>query len=365
LLALGFHETVLGQVASSMSLGTLLGAAPAAAIARRMGLRNTLLIAILGGSAATFLRCMSAGEAWLLATAFVNGLFFSWWAVSYSPAIAGLTGERNRRFAFSLDCAIAMSIGVLGGLAGGRLPGLLGHLVHSPGSVSATRAALLIASAVISLAALPIAGLRFPPVPATQTKTYPCNRFLFGFLIALACWSAATGAFNPFFNAFFADHFRMKVERIGVVFSCSQASQLLALLAAPVILRWLGEVRGIASMMLVTGLALFVLAFSPTAATAATVFVGYMAFQYMSGPGIFNMLMSRVVPGERSGASALYFLVTSLAGSISALAGGAAISRYGYPSILIGSAIVAMSAAFLFRALIHDEARTILSPRSR
>jgi predicted MFS family arabinose efflux permease len=364
LLELGFRENVLGQVASCMTLGTLLGAMPAAALTRRVGLRGTLFIAVLGSAASALLRVLSINEAWLLSTAFLNGLFLSAWAVSYSPAIAGLTGEGNRRLAFSLDCATAMTIGVLGGLAGGRLPGLVGHLAHATGPVESKRMVLWLASGLISLAAFPLARLRFQALPKTETRIYPRGRFLLGFLVSLGCWSAATGAFNPFFNAFFAGRMRMSVERIGLTFSCSQASQLLALLLAPTVLKRLGEVAGIASMMLATALALAALAFSPAAGMAASVFVVYMSLQYMSTPGLFSMLMSRVAPGERSGASGLYFLVTSLAGSASALVAGVAISRFGYPSVLIASACTAALAAFLFRARIHEEASAIKSPTS-
>jgi predicted MFS family arabinose efflux permease len=89
---------------------------------------------------------------------------------------------------------------------------------------------------------------------------------------------------------------------------------------------------------------------------AAAVYIGYMSFQYMSEPGIFNLLMNRVAPGERSGASALYFLVTSLAGSLAAFAGGAALSRFGYPPVLVASGCLAMAAAFLFRTLVRERA---------
>jgi len=101
-----------------------------------------------------------------------------------------------------------------------------------------------------------------------------------------------------------------------------------------------------------TACALAALAFSHSGAVAAVWYAGYMSLQYMSEPGLFSMLMERVRPGERSGASALYFLLTSLMGSLSALAAGNAITRFGYPCVLIASAALATLAALLFRILI-------------
>ena len=355
LLGLGYHEDLLGRIAGAMRVGSFLGTIPAAELARRTGLRATLLTAVLGTAATALLRTWNAGEAWLTVGAFCNGIFLALWAVSFSPSIAGFTDERNRRLGFSVACAAGVAIGIPGGLLAGRLPGVMKHLLHSPGSLEPLRWALVAASAVAALGALPAVKLRFASVPRTESRTYPRARSVAGFLIALCCWSAATGAFNPFFNSFFAGRLHMSVRRIGAIFSYSQVAQVLALLSASALLKRLGNVRGIAWTQLATGGALALLAFSSTGAGAASVYIGYMSLQYMSEPGLFHLLMNLVTPGERGGASALYFLATSLTGSLAAFAGGAAISRFGYPPVLVASGCVAMAAAFLFRAVVREK----------
>ncbi len=347
LLGLGYREDVLGRVSSLMSLGTLFGALPAAAIARRIGLRNTLLVAILGSAAAGIFRVLSAQQGWLIATAFIDGLFMSVWAVSYSPAVAGLSTERTRQSAFSIAAALGMSIGILGGLAGGRLPAVIQSALHS-GALDAKRTTLLVASAFAALGAIPAFGLRFSEPLRESAKIYPRGRFLSGFLVALACWSLAVGSFNPFFNAFFA-HLGLATERIGTIYSAGQVAQVVAVLAAPAVLRRLGDARGVAAMQAITAVGLVSLALTPAGAAAAVAYTGYTSFQYMSEPGLFKMLMGGVKPAERTGASALYFLVTSIAASIAALVSGAAIARFGYPPALIGAALIAVLAALLFR----------------
>jgi len=354
LLRLGYRAALLGRIAGSMQVGTFLGALPAAALLRRTGLRATLLTAMLGTAATALFRTWNAGDAWLIAEAFCNGIFLSLWAVSFSPSIAGLTTERNRRFGFSVACAAGIAIGIPGGLVAGRLPGVMQHILHLPGPLEPLRRALAAASALVALGVLPAMGLRFQSVSRTETKTYPRARVVSGFLIALACWSAATASFNPFFNAFFAERLHTSVQRIGAIFSYSHVAQTLALLSASALLRKLGDVKGIAWCQAATGAALALLAFSSSGPAAAAVYIGYMSLQYMSGPGLFHLLMSRVAPGERGGASALCFLVTSLAGSLAAFAGGAAISRFGYSPTLVASGCVAIASAFLFRALVRE-----------
>jgi predicted MFS family arabinose efflux permease len=84
---------------------------------------------------------------------------------------------------------------------------------------------------------------------------------------------------------------------------------------------------------------------------AALGFMGYSAFQWMSEPGMYSLLMSQVSAPERTGASALNFLVVFSANAIAAALAGAALSKYGYSPVLGTAAVVALLAAVLFRTL--------------
>ncbi len=357
LLDLGFHEKYMGLVSGAMTAGTLAGALPAAALARKVGLRTTLLAAILGGAVASALRAIFPQEGAMLVTAFLNGAFFSLWAVSLSPAVAGLSSEKNRSFAFSLVFAQGIGIGVAGGLVAGRLPGVFAHRPFSLGTLEAKRAALFVACGMIALAAPAVARVRLASPPASDEKIYPRSAFVRRFLMALFVWIFATGLFNPFFNAYFARLGHLSVERIGLVFSASQLVQVGAILLAPAVLRRLGEVTGVAAMQFAAAAALACLALAPAGGGAIAIYPVYMAFQYMSSPAVFSMLMGRVSEHERSGASAMNFVVSSLAGMAAAFAGGWAIGRYGYPATMGAAAAMAGLAALLFRVLLHEPSR--------
>jgi predicted MFS family arabinose efflux permease len=227
--------------------------------------------------------------------------------------------------------------------------------------VEAKRAALLLGSALVSLGILPVLRLQFSrghPSPS-EKKIYPRSRFIAGFIFAIFIWSVATGAFNPFFNVYFAQRLRLSVERIGMIFSFSQLAQVMGILAAPLVLRRVGSIKGISYAQLATALTLVLLAFITTPAAAVVSYIAYMAFQYMIEPCIFTLLMDRVTPAERSGASALNFLATSLAGILAAAAAGAAIPRFGYSFVLGTAAILALVAAILMFAT-----RALYSPGS-
>ncbi|MBZ5586794.1 MAG: tRNA-dihydrouridine synthase, partial [Acidobacteriia bacterium] len=347
LLSIGFREGFLGEVAGITTLGTVAGSLPAAALARRVGLRAALLVAMLGAAAACFARAWSGSASWQLGAAFLSGLFFSGWAVVYSPAIAALSDEDNRPFAFSISASVGMTVCSLGGLAAGALPAFLQRHFQTAGVSASERGALFLASGLICLASMAALRLRFPKPLAAEAGVRPRGGFLVPFLAIVSVWAAAVGAFNPLFNSFFAQRLRMSAGRIGVVYSCSQALQAGALLCAPPLLRRLGNGRGIAALQFSAGVALFALAFASAPVPAAAAYICYCCFQYMTEPGVFSMLMGGVAAGERSGASALYCTATSLAAALAAWLGGAAISRFGYSPVLIAAAAAALVCAAL------------------
>lgn len=358
LLDLGKTERFLGQVSAAVTAGTFVGVLPAAAFTRRVGLRRAVLIAILGTAAATTLRALVPWEPALLVSAFLNGLFMCFWAVSLPPAVAGLTNTRNRTFAFSLIASMGIGVGGLAGFLGGRLPGLLSHFVQTLAPVRAKQIALIVGSGLAASAALPGWALVFSDkeAPGPQKKIYPRSKFVYSFLVALFIWSLGTGGFNPFFNAYFSRRLHMRVEMIGSVFSYGQLTQVFVILLAPAVLKRTGEIRGIAYMQFATAIALYLLAFVANPAVAALVYVAYVCFQYMSEPCLLSMLMTRVEPAEQSGASAMNFMVIAGASILAAASAGEMFSRSGYTATLAACAIVTGIAACLFYWLFRPGA---------
>src|SRR4029077_1249391 len=96
------------------------------------------------------------------------------------------------------------------------------------------------------------------------------------------------------------------------------------------------------------------LAASRAASGAAVTYACYTTFQWMSEPGMYSLLMNKVTPSHRSGASAMNFLVVSLSQAIAAAAAGASFARFGYPVVLGTIAAIALMAALMFRVLLRD-----------
>src|SRR6476620_8242981 len=143
----------------------------------------------------------------------------------------------------------------------------------------------------------------------------------------------------------------MLVYQVGLMYSISQMAQVIALLLAPLVLRRLGPISGLMSMQLATAVMLGVLGVGPSGVLAGLVYALYAAFQYMSEPGMYTLLMERVQPQEQSGASALNFLVIFGGQALAASIAGLAVHRFGYPVVLSVAALLAVLAAIFLRQI--------------
>ena len=359
LLKLGFNEAFLGLVSGCMMAGSVAGSIPAGIAISRLGLRGSMIACL------SIIPCMAAILAaglpapLLLAFAFLYGAVSVLWAVLLSPAVAALTNARNRGAGFSVICSSGIAIGILGGAVGGRLPGWMSRVAPGSSVVSQYRGALWAGCAIVLLG-LPFCWkLKLSATLSEMRQTWrlrrPPSNVLY-FLAAVAVWNLGTGSFNPFFTAFFA-HLHMPVERIGLVFSLSQLGQALAILAAPLVFRATGLIRGISRMQLLSAAALVCIAASGGPGTAAFAYGAYMVVQNMSEPGMLNFLMDAVPESERSGVSALNFLVASIVQAIAAVISGMLLPRLGYAPVLLIAAVLCAIAGLLVRLLLAKRER--------
>jgi MFS family permease len=356
LLDLGFREQSLGIIAGAMALGSMAGTIPMGVLARRFGLKRILLTCLLLIAGTFAARACLPWYSAQVVLSFLSGVALCGWAVVLFPAVANVVVEDKLPFAFSILFASAIASCSLGGLAGAGIPAWCQRLsVHYAGAVvsavEAKRITLLLACAVTALAVWPVSRLGSEMPMQRVRSSYRFSPFLVRFLIASACWGAALGFFNPFVSVFFARYLGVPLVRMGVIFSVAQLAQAGAVLVTPLLLRRAGLVAGITLAQLTTAATLGLLAMSHGAMQAAVIFCCYRAAMHMSEPGMQSLLMDRVAVEDRSNASAMNFLVTSIAQAIAAAIAGFAFARFRYPFVLAGIAATTAVAAILFSVL--------------
>jgi len=362
-----FNERSIGWIGGALTLGSVVGTLPAGILARKLGVRPLLIVLFVLASVFNALRAMWVWEPAQIGLAFLAGLSMSAWGVCFLPAVARLTTEKNRTAGFSLIFSVGVATSILGGIVCGYLRQWLGAagILMQPADV---KRLILLASCVVALVGLiPVLRLRIPSEGAksaeTQDRTLSMwlrasklHPFLMRFLPVMALWSAVLAAFTPFANIYLTRDLHIPMVRIGLIFSTVQIVQLCLGFAAPVLFRILGLVNGIVASQIVSAIVLGMLAGAHNAQLAIILYLIFSAAQWMSAPGLYNLLMNEMQDAERSTAAAMTLFLNALGGAAATALAGVLFTRFGYPPVLLGIAAMALAVSTLFRFLISPKA---------
>jgi len=360
-----FNERFLGIATSAFTLGNVAGTIPIGIVVKKCGLKPVLLFCFVAAPCIGMLRAMILWAPAQIGISFLFGAALCCWPVCFAPTVAQITTEKNRVSAFSIVFATGIGTGALAGLAGGYLPGYFagGGVTQLAGGM---KPVLLLASGAAMLGILSILKLRLnAPESNGPSRIRIFHPFLYRFLPAFALWSVVTGSFMPFAAVFLQQQLGLPMRQVGLVFSASQLTQFTAVLLAPSLYRRWGTITGIMCTQIATGVAVFALGHMRGTPTAVALYLGYMGAQFMSGPGLYSLLMARIPDTQRSTASAAQNVTSALCQAASAAVTGGCIVRYGYSAVLSGNAFVAFAATFVLFTLLgkrEEEKRNASAP---
>jgi MFS family permease len=364
LLDFHFNERTIGLVGGAATLGSVIGTLPAGWIARRTGLRPLLAICLIASPLLGVARTLAMWQSAQIGLAFLSGLGMCLWGVCFLPALARLTTEENRASAFSLIFSVGIGTTALGGVVCGYLPQWLKMAGFAMQAVEVKRLILTVSCGIAAVALIPLLRLRLPlpeSEPQTQSKTakqpWKMNPFLLRFLPTMALWAAVLSAFTPFANVYLSKDLHIPMSQIGLIFSAAQIIQLCMTLLTPLVFRRMGLVNGIVATQVATAAALACVAATQDRWLTIALYLSFSAVQWMSAPGLYNLLMSRVPDEERSSASAMTLFSNALLGSGATAVAGILFVRFGYPHVLLGIAVLALTAALLFGTLVSPAGR--------
>lgn len=360
-----FNERTIGLVGGALTFGSVAGTLPAGWLARKIGLRPLQLYSMIAAPLLGLARVFVMWEPAQIGLAFLTGLALCVWAVCYLPTLARLTTSENRASAFSIIFSVSIVVSALGGLVCGSLPQLLKTAGYTLQAVDIKRLILIGACGVAGIGAFPLSRLRLPlpqesesQIPIkSEKRIWKINPFLLRFVPLMALWTATLACFTPFAHVYLTRDFHISLSQIGFVFFASNVIQMCATLMTPVIFRRLGLMKGIVATQVAAAVAMGCLAVTHNRGLAVALFLGFSAAQWMSTPGLYNMLMSRVADEERSSASAMTMFSNALLQSCAMAGAGILFVQFGYPRVLAGIAGLALTAALLFGLLIAPSDR--------
>jgi predicted MFS family arabinose efflux permease len=353
-----FNERTIGLVGGVLTFGSVAGTLPAGWLARKVGLRPLQVCSMIAAPLLGVTRVFVLREPAQVALAFLSGLALCIWAVCYLPTLARLTTSENRASAFSIIFSVGIAVSALGGLVCGSVPHLLRTAGYTLEAADVKRLILIGSCVIAGIGVFPLLRLRLPPPEESEAQTpyksekkvWKINPFLLGFVPLMALWTATLASFTPFANVYLTRDFHISLSQIGFIFSAAHVIQLCATLMTPVVFRRLGLLNGIVATQVATAVTMGLLAGAHNRGLAVALYLGFSAAQWMSTPGLYNMLMSRVTDEERSSASAMTMFSNALLQSCAMAGAGILFVRFGYPRVLVGIAGMALIAALLFKS---------------
>jgi predicted MFS family arabinose efflux permease len=358
LLDFHFNERVIGLVGGALTLGTVAGTLPVGWLARRIGLFPPLACCMIAAPLLGAARAMAMWEWAQIGLAFLAGLAMCIWGVCFPPMVARLTTTENRAAAFSLIFSVSIGASALGGLMSGYLPLWLKMAGFSVQTSDIKRMILLGACVIALMGLVPLLhlqnpghGREHPAANETAKPPWKLSPFLLRFLPSMALWTAVVASFATFANVYLSRDLHISLARIGLIFSLARVVQLCVGLLTPLVSRVLGLLNGIVATQVATAVALVCLAGTTSRTLAVALYLTFAAMQWMSSPGLYNLLMSRVPDAERSSAAAMTMLSNALMQSGAIAGAGILFARFGYPRVLVGIAGMALIAALLFKSL--------------
>jgi len=359
LLDLHFNERMMGLVGGAMTLGSVVGTLPAGLLGRKFGIRPLMIVCFITSPVLCALRVVVVWESAQLVLAFLSGLALCLWGVCFLPALARLTTDENRASAFSLIFSVSIGTAMLGGIVCGYLQQWLRLLGLVLQSVEVKRIILLCSCGIAAMGLAAVLRLEMPAtlssgleLRGSLRKRWMPHPFLLRYLPAMALWTTVIAAFTPFANVYLSKNLHVPISHIGLIFSVAQIVQFCVGLLTPVLFRRLGMVPAIVVTQVATAVSLGCLAATHNVQAAVGLYLGFSALQWMSAPGLYNLLMSKVPDEERSTAAAGALFCNAVVASGATAGAGILFVRFGYPHVLMGIAAMGFVVALLFWLLV-------------
>lgn len=286
---LGYTEQMNGTVIAMQSTGTALFLLPAGILGDRIGRKKMVVFGALFETISLFLMATLTMESFLLAAAFMTGMFMSFIQVSAIPLLSENTTDEQRVHLFSLNFALMMLASVIGNILGGSLSDFF-HYGIGLSSLRSIRMTLFIAISFYVVAFYPILKIKEQKVENVKNENRSFKRLLqkerhgfkviILFAIAQMIIGFGSGLVIPYLNLYFVDRFQISHSLVGFIVSGGQAMTAVAMLIGPAVVNRVGEVRAV--MILQLSSIPFLLL------TAYTTHIGLAAFGFLFRQALMN-----------------------------------------------------------------------------
>ena len=370
LLRIGYGLEFIGLINATGLLSFATFSFPAGYIARRWGMRRTMLtglaisVAAMGLIPFADLLPEAIRGGWLATGNILVALGTATFHVTIMPYLMASTSPAEQRQAFSIRWALYAFGAFMGSILGGLLPSSIALATStSPGDAQPFRYSLFLGSVLFVGCLWAVAKARELRIDQHATTGGADHRFPLGLLaifgVAVFLLATSEGAGHTFFNVYLDAKLEITTFQIGVIIALARIAGVPAALAAPRIAKRLGNGQTVALGSLATAISLIPLALVPHWAAAGAAFIAINLSVGIVAPASYLFMFNLVAERWRL-AIASTSIGAGVAGfSAIALGGGFIIARMDYAIFFLISAGITSVGTILFWALLVRRANVI------
>lgn len=323
--ALGYDGIALGALVAAQAAGVVMGAIPAATVARGRARRTVILTGGVIAAAGVIGVVLFHGFVPLL----VAGLLLGLGAILASSSGAALLADATAAASRSSRFGQQIALGTMAAFFASALAGILAEPVatalgRATGDVLVLRTLVAAGGLVAALSAIPILFLRSAPVTGGTLEPAHRTRLLARFLTVEFVFGLGAGSFLPFVNLFFAERYGVPFATLGVMLGAiAVAGSLGALVHGRLLARRFGPVRSILAVVFGSLPFALIAAFTGNLVVALIALAIRAALMYGSTATWNALTFSSFTPRERAGVNAVSALAWSAGSSVGAIVSGA------------------------------------------
>jgi predicted MFS family arabinose efflux permease len=374
--SLGYDGIALGALVGASALGVVLGAIPAATIARGRSRRTVILSGgVLAGVGLVGVLLFEAFVPLLVSATLLGagGLIAT---SSGAALLADATAAASRSSRFGQQIAL----GTMAAFFASALAGVLAAPVASmlgarPDDAIVLRVLVGGGGVIAAASAIPVLFIKSVPVAGAALGASLRLRLLVRFLVIEFVFGLGAGSFLPFSNLFLAERFGLPFAEIGVALGAIAAAGSLGALAHGLAARRWGAVPSVVGVVLGSLPFAVVAAFVGDATIAVAALALRAFFMYGSSATWNAVTFSSFTPSERAGVNAVASLAWAGGSGVGSIISGAlrgAIGFEGYTANLLTLvafyALAAVLIAVFFRSHVPSGdvgALRVTAPDSR
>jgi predicted MFS family arabinose efflux permease len=349
--AMGYDGIALGALVGASAFGIVIGAIPAATIARGRSRRTVILSGgVVAASGLVGLVLFDAFVPLLIAaTLFGAGGLLASSSGAALLADATIASSRSSRFGqqIALGTMAAFFASALAGVLAAPVASFLGA---QPGDAIVLRVLVGGGGVIAAASAIPILFIKKVPVAGPALDAPRRYRLLARFLTVEFVFGLGAGSFLPFTNLFFAERFAMPFATLGIVLGAIAASGSLGALVHGRIAHRYGAVWSVVGVVFASLPFAIVAAFTGQATIAIAALALRAFFMYGSTATWNAVTFSSFTPSERAGVNAVAALAWAGGSGTGAVISGAIrgmVGSGGYTANLLTLVVFYAAAAAL------------------